>query len=72
MIHTWYLSADFQYYIISFFLLKIITIDVRIGSIASLGLTFLGVVIPAFINYSNKLSPVILYEADIGFVLSLD
>ena len=65
MIHTWYMSADFQLYILAFFVIRITCSNIKNGLLACSYLSFLGIIITTMVAYCNDLPPTIMYQADI-------
>ena len=59
------MSADFQFYIMSFFIIKITSSNIKNGMIACSSMVLLGIVIPTLVAFWNNLPPTILYQADI-------
>ena len=64
MIHTWYLSVDFQYHILAFFIMGIMSFSMKIGFIITTASIILGFVIPSMVVYRNNLPPMPLMQAD--------
>ncbi|XP_054152595.1 nose resistant to fluoxetine protein 6-like [Oppia nitens] len=65
MIHTWYLSADFQLYLLAYVIIKLYLNSPYKAMIGSLCLSLSGVIIAFTVNYLNQLPPSIIFEPDI-------
>ncbi len=58
LVHTWFLSADFQLHIISFFVLFALSRKRILGLILTAAMIIFGIAIPAIINYKLNAPPI--------------